>query len=182
MNHAGQAEQAPSAPFHTDMQQLRNALFVMLVTALAAGAAAGCASGQAAGEAADDVTPPRIEIHYSSGGGVSGMSSGFSILEDGTVTQWTGRAARVNDARILGRLDAAEHVTLLETVTGLDLAGLRQQENGNMTTTLRIVRDDEEYLFTWPGLHQRAEDVPEAVRPLRDAVWQCIEPFRSEHP
>lgn len=117
---------------------------------------------------------PRTEIHYSSGGGVSGMSSGYSILADGSVTRWTGRAAAHDQETTIGRLDDDEYQALMSDIHASGFTGLRQQETGNMTTSLRIVRDDESYTFTWPGLHLTDDDVPAAMRPLRDIVWKRI--------
>ena len=117
---------------------------------------------------------PRTEIHYSSGGGVSGMSSGYSILPDGSVTRWTGRAAVHDQETTIGRLDDEEYQALMSDIQAADFAGLRQQETGNMTTSLRIVRDDESFIFTWPGLHLKDEDVPAVIRPLRELVWKRI--------
>lgn len=150
---------------------------VLVFVVIAASALSGCSSSEESAE-----TDIRTEIHYSSGGGVSGMSSGFSILHDGTVTRWSGRAGSINDASILGRLDTEEHAALLAAVQREDLTALRQQETGNMTTALRIVRDDVEYVFTWPGLHLRDEDVPAAVKPLRDTIWRSIQRLRSPEP
>jgi hypothetical protein len=117
---------------------------------------------------------PRTEIHYSSGGGVSGMSSGYSILPDGSVTRWSGRSAVPDQETIIGRLGEEDYQALMSDIEAAGFAGLRQQETGNMTTSLRIVRDDESFTFTWPGLHLKDEEVPAAVRPLRDIVWKRI--------
>lgn len=138
---------------------------------------AGCAS---CGRSVEDF--PRTEIDYSSGGGVSGMSSGFSILADGTVSRWTGRSSQHDREERIGKLDPEEHAELLEQLYAISLDDLRQQETGNMTTALRIVRDDEALVFTWAGLHQRKEDVPEALRPLRDLIWRRIERVQAENP
>ena len=110
------------------------------------------------------------------------MSSGFSILHDGTVTQWTGRGATITDARVLGRLDVESHTALLAFLAKAGLPDVRQQETGNMTTSLRITRGEEEFLYSWPGLHLRKEEVPPSVRSLVETVWGSIEPFVRQTP
>jgi hypothetical protein len=123
---------------------------------------------------------PRTEIHYSSGGGVSGMSSGYSILADGTVTRWTGQRGTRDSESTIGRLESEDHRALLADIHAVPLADLHQQDTGNMTTTLRIVRDDEVFLFSWPGLHMRDDDAPPSMRPLRDPVWDRIRSLGGE--
>jgi hypothetical protein len=118
---------------------------------------------------------PLTVIHYSSGGGFSGMSSGNSILPDGSITQWTGHDGSREHSITLGNLDVDEYSKLLSDIYGLNPANIHQQDTGNMTTSLEIVSDDVVYVYTWPGTHGDDDSVPFAVKPLRDIVWRHLQ-------
>ena len=130
---------------------------------------AGCCSSSRGTE-----THPPLEIHLSSGGGVSGMSTGYTITTDGTVTKWTAFPRGRENDRTIGQLSNEEYSTLISDIFAADFRALRQQESGNMTTSLRIVQDEEVFTFQWPGLHSKEEDVPATLRSLWTVIWTRI--------
>ena len=122
---------------------------------------------------------PRTEITLSSGGGVSGFISGNTILPDRTVLEWNGMPGKRERVDTLGRLESEAYALLLDTLYAQDPVTIRQQESGNMTTTLRMPSGDEVWTWSWPGMRSREEDVPAALRIMRNAVWQAIESLRT---
>ncbi|MDX9758125.1 MAG: hypothetical protein RBU27_03100 [Bacteroidota bacterium] len=122
---------------------------------------------------------PPLEIHLSSGGGVSGMSAGYSILTDGTITKWTAFPRGRDSEQTVGKLTENEYHTLVSEIHATDFRVLRQQETGNMTASLRITQGDETFTFLWPGLHNKDQDVPPALRPLWRSVWTRIASIES---
>jgi hypothetical protein len=103
------------------------------------------------------------------------MSSGYSILPDGTVLRWTGRAGQRQQSERVGKIGDAEMHSLLAALYDLKPESLNHQETGNMTTALQIVSDDMLYTYTWPGTHGDNEAVPASIKPLRDLVWKHIQ-------
>jgi hypothetical protein len=139
-------------------------------------AAVGCCSCR---DAAGKAQLHRTVIHYSSGGGFSGMSSGYSILADGGVVRWKGHGHQREDTTRLGVIESEDLHRMHAAIYALDPASIRQQEPGNMTTALEIVSDDVVYTYTWPGVHTDANAVPATLKPLREIVWQQLQRFRS---
>ncbi|MFZ1731887.1 MAG: hypothetical protein WBQ23_13290 [Bacteroidota bacterium] len=133
---------------------------------------AGCCSCR---DTASEQHFPLTVIHYSSGGGFSGMSSGYSILADGEVTRWTGHGGSREKSTTIGKIESKKYRELLSKIYRENPANIRQQETGNMTTSLEVVSDDVVYVYTWPGIHGDDTTVPSAVRKLRDIVWENIQ-------
>lgn len=102
------------------------------------------------------------------------MSTGFSILTDGTVTKWTAFPRGRETEQTVGMLRKEEYHALVSEILATDFRALRQQETGNMTASLRITQGEEMFTYLWPGLHDKEQDVPPALRPLWQAVWTRI--------
>lgn len=103
------------------------------------------------------------------------MSSGYSILSDGAIVRWNGRAGQHEQSVGVGKIDPAKFHALLLEMYDMDPVSIHQQETGNMTTSLGIVSDDVVYTYTWPGVYGDDDAVPTIVRPLRDLVWKHIQ-------
>lgn len=107
------------------------------------------------------------------------MSSGYSILHDGTVTRWTGRGGSHENAVSIGKIDPEEFHKLLSEIYNLEPANIRQQETANMTTAMEIISNDVVYTYTWSGVHGDDDAVPTVVKPLRDIVWAQLQRVRA---
>lgn len=122
---------------------------------------------------------PPTEFIFETGGGFSGYVSGTAIAADGLVLTWHGRPGMRENLDTLARMDAGRHAALLADFYALDPAGISFQESGNMTTSLTVISGDERWYWSWPGVRDDIEAVPERVRPLRDLVVRAIDGTRS---
>ncbi len=145
---------------------------IALILAATVVLSSGCCSCR---DAAESPRFPATEIHYSSGGGVTGMSSGYTILGDGSVLKWSGRADQHDKSENVGRIGDEEYEALIAGIYALKPESLNHQETGNMTTALRIVSDDVVYTYTWPGMAGDDDAVPGELKALRDLVWKSIQ-------
>ncbi|GEM_PF-1612067 len=144
---------------------------------LTAAALSGCCSCR---ESTGERVFPRTEITYSSGGGVSGLSTGYTITEDRHVLKWSGNAAEVKKVDTVGQVPEPKYRDMLEDVYNLHPDTIRQMETGNMTVALVITANDVTYRYQWAGLYYRDDAVPENVRPLRNVVWDVLRPYYEE--
>jgi len=143
------------------------AILAVLVTANA------CCPCDRTREAPTDNYPP-TEISFETGGGFSGYVSGTSITESGLVLTWHGRPGMRENLDTLAHMDSQQHATLLADIYALDPGSIRHQESGNMTTALTIISGDEQWFWSWPGVRNDVEAVPEALRPLRNLIVDAI--------
>ena len=144
---------------------------------IAAAALSGCCSCR---DSADDRIFPRTEITYSSGGGVTGLSTGYTITAGRMVLKWSGNASEVKQVDTVGQVSESEYRDMLETVYDLHPDTIRQMETGNMTVALVITANDVTYRYQWPGLYYRDDAVPENVLPLRNAIWDVLRDFYQQ--
>ncbi|MDT8324157.1 MAG: hypothetical protein RRA94_08605 [Bacteroidota bacterium] len=121
---------------------------------------------------------PGTKISFETGGGFSGYVSGTAITADGLVLTWNGRPGMRENLDTLARMDAAQHAQLLADLYALEPAGIRHQESGNMTTSLTVTSGDESWYWSWPGVRDDIEAVPEKLRPLRDLVVTALDAIR----
>lgn len=144
---------------------------------IAAAALSGCCSCR---NGTDERVFPRTEITYSSGGGVTGLSTGFTITDERMVLKWSGNAAEVKQVDTVGQVPESVYLDMLETVYDLHPDTIRQMGTGNMTVALVITANDETYRYQWPGLYYRDDAVPENVLPLRNTVWDVLRDYYEQ--
>lgn len=142
----------------------------LLALLLSAGLLAGCAAGRHA----EEQPYPRTEISYSSGGGFSGLYTGYTIAANRVVTSWNGRGGVPSKVDTIGTVNEEQFHNLLEQIYDADPVHIQHQQTGNMTTVLTIVSDDEQYLYTWEGVHTDTAAVPVSVLPLQTPVWKLL--------
>ncbi|MBL0175973.1 MAG: hypothetical protein IPP94_12040 [Ignavibacteria bacterium] len=150
-------------------------LFLILGTGVAGG---GC--GTCKDSAANDAGGTPFIIDLSSGGGFSGMHSGFTIKSDGSVLYWQGMYGRREDVRPLGSMDAGEIRRLKALIDEQKLASVRHRETGNMTTSLSVAEGELLYTISWPGMTEDASDIPEAVRPVHAELQRLLASFQEK--
>lgn len=144
---------------------------------LAAAAISGCCSCR---QGTDERVFPRTEITYSSGGGITGLTTGYTITDDRMVLKWSGNAAEVRQVDTVGQVPESEYRDMLKDVYDLHPDTIRQMETGNMTVALVITANDVTYRYQWAGLYYRDDAVPESVRPLRNVVWDVLRDYYEQ--
>ncbi|PLX31542.1 MAG: hypothetical protein C0600_05590 [Ignavibacteria bacterium] len=154
---------------------MKHHLFIMTLL-ISGGLFAGCASCKHA----EQPSYPLTEVSYSSGGGFSGFYTGYTIKPDRVVTRWNGRGGIPSSVDTIGTVDEQRYHTLLQKIYAAEPAQIQQQQTGNMTTALTIVSNDEQYLYTWEGIHTDTEAVPQSTLPLHAAVWQLLQEMDPE--
>ena len=115
----------------------------------------GCATSKPAAPPAD------FRITLSRGGGFTGMTTGYHLQSDGTLTAWRRPLAKQE------QIDwSYKHPTDLVRRWAEDLQGAvrgwESAETGNMTTRLEFAREDSVWTWTWAGTAP-PETSPKAV-------------------
>jgi len=116
-------------------------------------------------------------VDYSSGGGFSGMHSGFIISPAGVVSYWSGMQDRKNDIRIVGTLSTDQLKALQEHIDQSAFRTFIYNETGNMTTSLRITINEEVHTVTWVGMRSETEHVPLQIKVLYTYLTELLAPI-----
>ena len=120
--------------------------FIYIATMIACIAAA-CASQRDVSE--DKQLPENLEIQFGSGGGFTGLWTGYTIRGDGTVLKWQGRAAGQNAQKRKEISREAVH-ELWSALQANSFQTLSTSEEGNMTLFIRIQTKDVDKSISWP--------------------------------
>lgn len=121
-----------------------------------------------------------FSIDLSSGGGFSGMHTGFTLKSDGTVLYWRGMYGRREEVRPLGTADADAVRTLKALIDERKLSSFSHRETGNMTTALAVTEGELLYTITWPGMDSESDNAPGEVKPVLLELQRLLGPFRDK--
>ncbi len=121
-----------------------------------------------------------FSIGLSSGGGVSGMYTGFILASNGDVVYWRGFRGQEDSRTVLGTI-ALEHLTRLKTlVSESHLSTLAFRETGNMTTLLRVSDGSELFTLSWSGIDSDESAVPKEILPVYRELDRILAPYRQK--
>ena len=112
---------------------------------------AGCKSSNDATEnlAALPPLPPDLSISCSSGGGFSGLWTGFTFEADQDVWQWQGMG-NTYDSTLIGRIPPDTLYQLWQELQNMSFFELTQSQTGNMTTAIEARANERSNKVRWP--------------------------------
>jgi len=116
-------------------------------------------------------------VDFSSGGGFSGMHSGFTISPTGMVSYWSEMQGRKEDIRKVGTLSADQLIALQQRIDHSEFRTFVYNETGNMTTSLRITSNEELHTVTWSGARSETEHVPSQIQVLYTYLTELLAPI-----
>ena len=120
--------------------------------------------GQAASpDSARPVTPQPFSFSLSSGGGFTGLVSGFTLASDGTVKEWERHGGGADSTLWETRIPGDRIVEFRKRLEQGGAKGISLQGSGNMTTMVKLRLPDTLYLWSWSGAGV-SESVPEPFR------------------
>jgi hypothetical protein len=121
--------------------------------------------------------PSDFMLEMESGGGFTGVHQGSRITADGKVVRWrTGPNASRKTEEVLGTVDQAALLKLIEAVDSAKFFEVALDQPGNMTVTLTCTRDGRQHAVRYPLPMDRH---PEAVRPVVEAFKAVTKPLEA---
>ena len=125
------------------------------------------------------VFPKPYSIELSSGGGVSGLYTGFFLSSNGTISYWRGWRGQKEFSTNAGEISESDLLKCKKMIDDAKLSSLSIHEAGNMTTTLRVTEGDELFTLSWAGADSDEGNVPAQVRPVYSFLQNILEPLRQ---
>ena len=97
-----------------------------------------------------------FQISISTGGGFTGLSTGYMLSHDGRVEHWQ-RFAGGEDTALWSQQSSATKIMAFKMqLDDLGMLGKQIQESGNMTTMVTLELPDTTYTWYW-GQHKKTE-------------------------
>ena len=97
-----------------------------------------------------------FQISISTGGGFTGLSTGYTLSHDGRVEHWQRFAGGEYTALWSQQSSAAKVGAFRMQLESLGMLGKQIQQSGNMTTTVTLALPDTTYNWYW-GLLEKTE-------------------------
>jgi hypothetical protein len=146
-------------------------LFLSFATAFLANGCCHCKESPSARDA--------FTIELSSGGGFSGLWSGYIMHSDGAVQFWDGRQNKTESVKTVGNVDPGDIRDIVTLIDKNALMALPLRETGNMTCMLRVTRGELTSFITWPGTLEDDAQVPAEARGAVRALLNLLAKFRT---
>ncbi len=129
------------------MKTFSFAAFIILATIVVA----ACTSSS-------DLTKEKWTITVSTGGGFTGMSSGYTMIETGEVFAWNGQEGDHEKTNKIGSISAEKaHDFKIKLAAGLD--SMQLNAPGNMSTSIELDANGHAEKITWGAAdHPNAPD------------------------
>ncbi len=167
---------APPPPAHAGggVRAVRMLLPAFVVSALFATLLLhGCCTSR-------DVASDSFTVTLSSGGGVSGMRTGFSIDEAGSVRYHRSMHDTHESSDILGVIGPDERASIARALRDCDVTSLSLTDTGNMTTEFDGRLDGRFFRLRWPGVDTDRDAVHPSVVRAWTAVTTALLPYREK--
>ena len=107
----------------------------------------------AAGAATDKaVITNAFKISVATGGGVTGLTKGYTLHSTGVVQHWQRFPAQEDSVLWQTTVNPAEIFTLKQQLAASGMLEVTHRETGNMTTAVTFVNEDGAHGWSWPGV------------------------------
>ncbi|NNF05240.1 MAG: hypothetical protein HKN21_00635 [Candidatus Eisenbacteria bacterium] len=100
------------------------------------------------GSGGDGVVPDDFHLVLGEGGGVTGQWTGITVLADGTLKKWQGKAAEENAEKV-GTLDKAEMTALWKAVDDAHIFSLRGEKPQNFSRIIMLTAGEKSNEVRW---------------------------------
>jgi hypothetical protein len=104
-----------------------------------------------------------FNVTLSSGGGFTGMYSGYHIDTSGTISRWEGRTFNFASLNPVGNVTSDKLKQMNTKIIELEIMNVQYKKSGNISSSISISTNNFQHTVSWVGIEPE-RDVPEKIK------------------